>query len=382
VAATWIALGLLVVVVAGVLNLTLGVRRLGRLQSVPPIGVAEPPAVSVIVAARNEERGIEAALRSLRELDYPAHEVVVVDDRSTDATGRIVDRVAAQDPRITVVHVAELPAGWLGKNHAHFVGAERARGEWLLFTDADVVFHPATLSRAIAHATARGVDHLTMAPRLEVPSALLQAFDVVFAALFCLFTQPWLAPDPRSRFHVGVGAFNLVRRSAYEKAGTHRRIALRPDDDLKLAKILKASGARQELLDGGAFLRVEWYRSVSEMVRGLEKNAFAGLEYRVGVAIGSALALFVITFVPLAGLLGGAGWTRWVSAAAVLLTFLGFADAARFFGLPWWRAALYPLVMSLFIFVVLRTMILNLAHGGIRWRDTFYPLSLLKSNQV
>jgi hypothetical protein len=215
-----------------------------------------------------------------------------------------------------------------------------------------------------------------------MPGPLLEAFVVVFTALFCLWTKPWRAPNPRSRHFVGVGAFNLVRRAAYDRAGTHERIALRPDDDLKLAKILKESGASQELLEAPEFLSVAWYHSLGELVRGLEKNAFAGLDYRPGVAVAGALTQLALAFGPLVGAIAGSGATRWASVATVAVTLVGFIAASRAPRMPPSRALLYPAVVALFAFIVLRTLVVNLRDGGIRWRDTFYPLDLLKSNRV
>src|SRR5690606_31145145 len=146
---------------------------------------------------------------------YPDFEIVAVDDRSTDATGAILDRLAAEDPRLRVVHIAELPPGWLGKNHALWLGARESTGQWLLFTDADVVLEPTALGRAVEFARTRGLDHLTVAPQLVLPSLAVQAFVGTFLTLFSLFARPWRCRDPRSRAHLGIGAFNLLRREAY-----------------------------------------------------------------------------------------------------------------------------------------------------------------------
>ena len=359
-----------------------GVRRLKPIEEIPPLDLPEPPPISIIVPARNEERGIEAGVGSLLRQTYPALEIVVVNDRSSDRTGEIIDLMAARDSRIVPVHLTDLPAGWLGKNHALWVGAKRARSEWLLFADADIVMAPETVSRAMSYALERRLDHVPMTPRLELPGPMLQAFGAIFTFFFCAYFQPWKASDPKSRHFVGVGAFNLVRRTAYERAGTHERIALRPDDDVKLGKILKQSGGRQELVSGSTMMSVKWYHSLRELIVGLEKNTFAGVDYNVAVSVISVIAQAVLTLGPLIGAIVAGGLARWLFILSIAVTIFSFAGAASALKLPRSRALWYPVVVLLFDFIVLRTMIKNLVDGGIRWRDTFYPLDQLKANRV
>src|SRR5687767_255648 len=212
---------------AMLVDFIVGHRRLRRLIDIEPAETGPP--VSIIVAARNEESGIEQGLRSLLQLDYPALEIIVVNDRSTDRTGAILDRMAQANPRVAVVHLSNLPEGWLGKNYALYSGASRATGDLLLFTDADIVFQPTTLRRAVTYLEREGLDHLTAIPNTQVPGVALSAFIAAFAVFFSMYARPWKARDPRSSFHIGIGAFNLIRKSAYQAIGTHLRIAMRPD---------------------------------------------------------------------------------------------------------------------------------------------------------
>lgn len=377
----WFAALVLALTVGLGAEVILGGRRLRRLADLPPRAGAAPR-VSLVVAARDEARHIESAVRSMLGQRYPDLELVVVDDRSSDGTGPILDRLAREDGRLTVVHVDRLPAGWLGKNHALARGAERATGAWLLFTDADVHLHPEAVSRAVRYAEEHGVDHLAVAPDLELPGFLLRAFGVHFVVSFLAFARPWRAREPTSRAFVGVGAFNLVRREAYEGVGGHRPIALRPDDDMKLGKILKRAGFRQDALWGRGAVAVEWYRSFGELQRGLEKNLFAGVEYRAVLSILGGLAQLAggvapLALLPLAPPLGQALLLAQVGATAGIA-----AHAARRTGTTPLVALVYPVVVVLFVFVLWRTMVLNLLQGGIRWRGTFYPLDLLKANRV
>jgi cellulose synthase/poly-beta-1,6-N-acetylglucosamine synthase-like glycosyltransferase len=342
------------------------------------------PRVSVIVAARNEAAGIEAAVGSLVGLDYPDLEIVVVDDRSTDGTGRILAAMAGRTPggRLRVVRVAELPHGWLGKNHALMLGARGATGELLLFTDADVVFEPSALRRAVGLLVERGIDHLSAGPEVVMPPLLPAAFAFTGTIYFTMFTRPWKARDPRSGAHIGVGAFNLVRREAYERIGGHEPIRMRPDDDLMLGRLAKKHGLRQEFAVGLGMMSVAWYASTRELVRGLEKNAFAGLGYSVpmvAIACAGQLLLFVW---PVAGLLLTTGAAAAANGLSVALTLLLHADALALQRGRMRLAPLYPLVSLLLVFIVLRATALTLWRGGIEWRGTRYPLDELRANTL
>jgi cellulose synthase/poly-beta-1,6-N-acetylglucosamine synthase-like glycosyltransferase len=273
---------LTVVVLALVaVELLRGSRQLASLAEVVPHADAELPTMSVVVAARDESRQIERALESLLRQRYPALEVIAVDDRSTDGTAEILDRLARGEQRLRVLHVRELPPGWLGKNHALFRGAAMATGDLLLFADADVIMEPTTLRRAASYMSARGLDHLTAVPRVLMPGALLTLLVVTFSMLYAIFVRPWRARDPKRGTSVGVGAFNLVRSRVYRAIGGHETIRMRPDDDTKLGKLIKKSGFRQEMVIGVDFISVEWYASFRELTRGLMKNGYSQLDYRL-----------------------------------------------------------------------------------------------------
>lgn len=359
-----------------------GSRRIPLLRQIAPRLPSPAPGVSLIAAARNEQRNLEQAVQSLLRLDYPNLELILVDDRSEDATGVILDRLAAEHPRLRVLHIEQLPPGWLGKNHALWLGSQLATGELLLFTDADVVFAPEVLQHAVTQLENAALDHLTLTPDARMPSAFLNMFGLAFGLIFAVFTRPWRALDPSSPCHIGIGAFNLVRAEAYRQVGGHRTIALRPDDDLKLGKILKRAGYRQQLLYGSGLVAVEWYASVAQLVHGLEKNAFAGTDYRIWLALGGAVTLLLSSVWPYAALLlaQGAGW--WLALATVALINLLLIDSARRHGSSPWYALGFPLAAALFAFIIVRTTLLNLWQGGMTWRGTFYSLQELRRNRV
>ncbi|MHB1397616.1 MAG: glycosyltransferase family 2 protein [Trichloromonadaceae bacterium] len=359
-----------------------GSRRIPMLRQVAPRLPCPAPKVSLIAAARNEERNLNQALQSLLRLDYPNLELILVDDRSEDATGAILDRLVAEHPQLQVLHIEELPPGWLGKNHALWLGSRQAAGELLLFTDADVVFAPEVLQHAVTQFQSGALDHLALTPDARMPSAFLNMFGLAFGLIFAIFTRPWRAGDPSSPCHIGIGAFNLVRAEAYRQVGGHRTIALRPDDDLKLGKILKRAGYRQQLLYGSGLIAVEWYASVSQLIRGLEKNAFAGTDYRIWLALGGAAILLLSSVWPYAALLLTQGPSWWLALATVALINLLLINSARRHGSPPWHALGFPLAAALFAFIIVRTTLLNLWQGGITWRGTFYSLEELRRNRV
>lgn len=377
----YLALATLLLHVATAVQVQLGNRSIRHLKDLPPL--AGPlPRVSIVIPARNEERNLEEALRSALALDYDNLEIDVVDDRSTDRTGQILDRMESEDPRLRVIHVKELPKGWLGKNHALWLGAEKATGELLLFTDADVVLDPSILRRAVGVMSADGLDHLTASPEIERPSLWFEMFIGTFSLFFSLFTRPWKVKDPNSRSHVGIGAFNLVRTAAYRAAGGHRAIAMRPDDDLKLGKLLKTRGFRQEFVFGQGLLRVEWYASVRELIQGLMKNAFAAVDYRIAVVFCSSVAQLAVMVWPFLALFLTSGAARWLNLGSVLVLFvLGWANAPLA-GVRRWHGIGFPVATLLFNYIVWRATLTTLRNDGIDWRGTHYPLSELKANKV
>lgn len=359
-----------------------GNRSMRFLRDVSVALPPRPPRVAVIIAARNEELNIETALESLLVQDYPDYEVIVIDDRSTDATPQILARVQARNAALKVVRIDSLPDGWLGKNHALERGAEQATGEILIFADADVVMRADSVRRAVAHALAAARDHLAITPEMIAPGIMLGMFMSAFTMFFSLFARPWQASDPRSKCFIGIGAFNLVRAGVYRAVGGHARIAMRPDDDIKLGKIIKNAGFSQEMLFGRGQLGVEWYPSVGALARGLEKNTLAGVDYRVASILIGAVVQIVLFVWPFLALAFTTGAVFALNAAACLLLFAACVDQTRYVGVSRWHAAGLPLATVLFIGILLRATYVTLRDDGINWRGTHYPLAALKANRV
>ena len=378
----WLALISLIFVTAAMADLVRGNRSIRFLRDVRVALPAHPPRVSVVIAARDEERHLEVALDSMLAQDYPDCEVIVVDDRSGDATPAILARKAACNERLRVVRIDELPAGWLGKNYALHRGAHEATGTILVFADADVVIRPDTVTRAVAYALAARRDHIAMAPEVIAPGLLLGMVVGTFTMFFSLYARPWKAPDPRSRCFIGIGAFNLVRAEVYRAVGGHARIAMRPDDDLKLGKIIKHAGYSQEMLFGRGVASVEWYPSLGELTRGLEKNTLAGVDYSIAAIACATLAQAAFFIWPFVALGFTSGLTLALNATLCSVLLASYAQSARMIAAPRWYALGLPLTVAIFIWILWRSTFITLRDDGITWRGTHYALAALKANRV
>ena len=373
------------VFIAVVLPFLLLIRHRNAIPSLPKAPETPGlPRLSVVIPARDEGSTIGRALGSLLAQDYHDLEIVVVDDRSSDGTGDVLRELAAKDPRLIALRVDDLPAGWLGKNHALWIGAARANGEWLLFTDADVVFAQGALRQAVAYAVDEGLDHLTLAPHLVARGLALRAFVAFFGYAFIALWGAYLANDPKSKRGVGVGAFNLVRRSAYERIGTMRALSLRPDDDIRLGRRLRGFGFRQRVLNGNELLSVEWYPSLAAAISGLEKSMYSSLEYRPADAVGVLLYLGATMVWPFVGvfLLGGIDRVLLAVVVACLMAALletyRQSMSRRLTPAALVVAVLLPFSAACFGWAIVRSVYLAETRG-VRWRGTTYPLSLLRA---
>src|SRR6516162_4264654 len=256
-----------------------GDLRLPWVRDFAPLADKECPPVSVIFAARDEEEKLPSALATLVAVDYPGLQIVAVDDRSTDCTARILDDFAAAHPQLKVVHVKELPAGWLGKPYALLKGYEASTAELIVFTDADVKFARDSLRRIVALFRARQLDHLALLGDVERSGFWDTVLISFFAMGFQFATDPYSVSNPNSRAYVGVGAFQMLSREAYEATGTHRRLAMEVVDDMKLGKIVKLARLRSGVAVATTFVSVAWHLGLRNLARGTEKNFFAGAQF-------------------------------------------------------------------------------------------------------
>jgi len=364
------------------LKVAYGAVRLPWLKDYAPALNAACPKISVIFAARDEQTKLPAALATLVSIDYPALEIVAVDDRSSDATPQILDDFAAQHPQLKVVHVHELPKGWLGKPHALQSGYELSSGELLVFTDADVKFERDALRRVVTLLRERGLDHLTLLGDVECSGFWDTVLISFFGMGFQLATDPYTVSNPNSRSYVGVGAFQMLRRAAYEASGTHRRLALEVVDDMKLGKIVKMSGFRSGVAVAQNYVSVAWHLGLGNLVRGVEKNFFAGAQFRISVVAWQVLGLLVMNVLPFAGMICGHGWIRAFAAISVLIAMCFHFGVDVVMRVSPLYCLTLPLGALIFAYMILRSTIITLRQGGIVWRDTFYPLDELRRGLV
>ena len=364
------------------LRVAYGATKIPWIRDFAPADDSECPSISLMFAARDEEEKLPLALGTLAALDYPRLEIIAVDDRSQDATGRILDEFAREHPRARAVHVSELPREWLGKPHALQKAYEASSGEWLLLTDADVRFKPDVLRRAVTLAGKRNLDHLTLLSDVEMVGFWEKALITFFALAFHMANDPSRASNPNSRFYIGVGAFQLLRRSAYQAGGTHRRLAMEVVDDMKLGKIVKQAGFRSGAAVSGDAVTVRWHAGLGNLIRGVTKNFFASAGYNLAFAIVSIAGVLMMNVLPFFGLVFGHGWIRVLAAIAVLIA-VGFhwgVDMVMRVS-PLYALTL-PLGALLFSYMLLRSTVVTLWKGGITWRGTFYPLDELKRGVV
>ncbi len=358
-------------------NATWRMRRLPTLDGPPSAAPDRWPRLSVIVPACNEADELEPAARSLLDNGYPDIEVVLVDDRSTDATGAIVERLADEDPRVRAVHVTGLPSGWLGKVNAMNRGLAEASGELVLFTDADVHFAPGVLRAAVAYLVQHNLDHLAAFPGLRPSPFWLEAMIASFIRQFVVGTRAWSAGDPRSSAFLGIGAFNLVRRSALDRTEGLAWLRLEVADDMGLGLLLKRSGARSGVVSAIGPISLHWYRSVGDFLRGSEKACATVCRFsvlRAAVVAAVVLAMEAAPWLAPLGLLLG-GPVRWLGVAALAVT--GLHVAASINQARWARGGLSralagPAAAPVLAWMVVRAALLARRRGGLVWRGTLY----------
>lgn len=356
-----------------------------RLRQVCPVPgkrrSAEPakwPRVSVIMAARNEAGKLEPALKSWLRVGYPNLEFIWVDDRSTDSTGEVMERLALTDPRVVVIRNTELPSGWLGKNHALSLAADRATGEWLLFTDADIHCHPDLLNQILADAIQHREDFVCAFPAFVARHPLTISFNLAFAAALVLSQQMDRVHIPRSRAFAGIGAFNLIKQSLYQKIGTHWAFPMDVADDMVLGKLAKLAGGHCRIYNAHQHLEVEWQADhpLSAM-KGIEKNAFTGFGYSWLRMFAGVSAWLFFTCGPFLLL-----WINPLLAAPgiflILTTF--FIYNPSFQNKSGWWGLLLPIGALLVSVAIIRSAWITTRQQGVRWRDSFYSLRDLKSS--
>jgi len=343
----------------------------------PPSG--STPRCSVVIAARDEEARIEGTVRHLQAQRGVELEIIAVDDRSTDRTFGILRRLASEDARVQVAHVETLPPNWLGKCHACHIGAGLATGDWILFTDADCWMKPDVIARAIRLARLENADHITLTPGVSPETLPARAWHLAFLISMANWASGVNRDRPKA--HLGVGAFNLVKTSAYRQSGGYEALRLTVVDDVKLGLLLHRAGKRTRGYIGGDDVECHWGRTARGMIKIMEKNFFAAADFRLGAVLLACVAAALLLVGIVTGLAAGTG--TGIAASLAMLTFiLPAAILARRLGWSFAAAAITPFVFPLVFHAILNSTWVTLRQGGIRWRETFYPLDELRRGNV
>jgi glycosyltransferase involved in cell wall biosynthesis len=349
------------------------------------------PVLSVIVPACNEQGAIEATIRSLLASTGVPLEVIAVDDRSTDATGAILDRLAQEfaapgaNPgtagnTLSVLHVQTLPQGWLGKPHALAQGVALARAPHLLFTDADILFRDDAILRSLSYLRRENLDHLAL---LATAITHTPGERVVLGALSVLAAwsiRLWRVQDPKARESLGVGSFTLVSREAYEQVGGWAAVRTEVLEDLRFGWELKRHHRlRQAVALGSGLLQLHWAPGAIGLAHNLGKNGFAVFRYRLAVALGAVAGMLVLLFAPIVALVGPPA-ARWAFLPFAVSVWVLHRLSRRQSDIRARYLWLFPIGGALLLYGVLRSVVLTLARGGVVWRGTLYPLAWLRSH--
>ena len=344
------------------------------------------PKLTVVVPACNEAEHIESAANTLIAQDYPDLEIILLDDRSTDATAAIIDRLADGDTRVKALHIKTLPAGWLGKVHALDQGVARAHGEWILFTDADVHFAPAILRRAMAFALDQRCDHLALIPRTIQSGFWLDVAVRAFSLLFILGTGSANLNRQGSKAFVGIGAFNLVKAETWRRTRGFAWLRLEPVDDVGLGLMICQVGGCSRLALARNELSVRWYATLASMFKGLEKNLYGPTaNYRWWLLLIEVGAFASFVMAPLLAISLGLVQKNvilLISGVGALIMLIAFSIHGKSEGA---RDVLNTLFFPAGL-IIIAAMLLHagrkcVKNGGIDWRGTHYSLVELRQCQ-
>lgn len=362
-----------------------GLRRIPNLHD--PEFDRQPagnPAVTVVVPARNEEAALPDALASLIAQDYANLRIIAVDDRSTDATGTIMDDLARKNPdRLRLLHITELPPDWLGKPHAMAMAARDAMAidhpEYLLFTDADIFFAPDSVRRSLVQAVATQADHFVTFPTPQIRTTGEGMLLGYLGVMGLWATRPWKASDPKAkRDSIGIGAFNMLRTSAYEQLGGFEALRMEILEDLTLAHKVKMAGLRQRVAIAPGMVTLHWASGAMGVVNVMTKNLFAVFRFRIGVVLAACIGIALQCLAPFLFLL--IPDTRVPAVLTILAIAVLYRLSSRHSQISSWYAVLFPAGAALFLYSLLRSALTTLRAGGVMWRGTFYPLRELRKN--
>ncbi len=334
--------------------------------------------LTVVVPARDEAKHIGATLEALMQSDYARMRVLAMDDRSTDGTGAVMDSFAARFPeRLRVIHIEDLPEGWLGKTHALALATDSSESDYLLYTDADVLFSPSVLRRAMAYAEASEADHLVVLPTMQVKARGEGIVLGFFQVLGLWASRPWKVEDELARRDVvGVGAFNLVRRDALSELGGWAPQRLAVIEDITLGRRMKAAGMKQRIAFAPGLVLVHWAAGARGLMRVMRKNLFSAFNFNPLLLLAACAWIMVFCLAPALGLL----WGRTVAPSLIVMCCIAatYRTVGTVSGIDARYGWLYPLGALAFVWAMLRSMATVVRQGGVEWRGTHYGLKELR----
>ncbi len=372
-------------------GIALRLRRLSLLTSrkamvpVPPVIAPPASSVTIIVPARDEERGIEACVRSLLDQTYANYELTVVDDRSEDATPAILQRLAGESSRLRVIAAPPLPVGWVGQTWAWRTAAVPATSEWLLFTDADTQHEPRTLAAVVAFAESHDLDMLSLITGQELVTFWERA---IMPAIFALAMQAGGSleevNDPASPVAKANGQFILIRRAVLEAVGGHEAVRGEVLNDQAMARLIKGHGYRIILADGRDWVRTRMYHSLREIWGGFTKNVFFAAKQSLAKVLFGAIVLlslslgpFALTGLGIAWLVtGSGGFWPWLALSlgglGILWQVVRGAGMAAALRVPIAYGVFHPLGVSVFVGIMLNSAFQVLSGRGVTWKGRAY----------
>jgi len=353
------------------------VKLIDKFQYKP---LTDPPKVSVIMTACNEEASIGKALASRLSDSYPNIEFIIVNDRSTDRTLEIVKETVGEDERVKVIDITELPEGWLGKLNALQKGVEVSTGEWLLFSDADIVVLDGVMEQVMAHAVVNDLHHVAMLPSFSPISFFADAGVSAIIRTVVFGSQPWKIGKKDSDWATGSGSFNLVKRSMLEKIGGFEVLKMEVIDDIALGQKLAKAGARPGMIFGRKVVSVKWYDSTSELFNGVGRTLFAGMGRFSGLRL-TLIALFPYFFDMLPYVAFFASNSVYVQAVSVV-TIIISVIVTYYLNLHLGHSivsVLFPPISHTVAFsICIYSSIVHSLRGGINWKGTFYDSKELR----
>ena len=349
-------------------------KKLSIVEPLPTL----PPKVSVVIAAKNEGANVEPCLNALEKQTYRNLEIILVNDRSTDETGSVMQKYTTRHSSWKYIEIVTLPDRWIGKTNALEQGGKTATGDFIVFSDGDVVYSSDAVEKAMQTVITHHLDHLVMSATLHGTGILLHAMQTIFTmGMVSLLRLHKVGSSPK--YYVGAGIFNLVKTSLYRSLGGHESIRLEVIDDLMLGKIMVLGGGKAGFMNGRDLIKLDWYPNWKAMIHGLEKNAFASIRYSIPRLLIFGTFMFSIFLFPYAGLFLSSP-IFWISIASLVLSHSIMALVGRRTGHRAIVTLFLPIAVIMIAFAFFRSTWITLSRGAVIWRDTSYSLKVLKEH--